>query len=132
MSWESANQLIAAMNAAAYLGQATWELPPADPACDASYRCSVGKANPLSELFYGQLKQSQGMPVVATPGIVVGPFSHLQPYLYWSCQGSSIRAPCETPGPAPGFAWSFSFGNGFLGTDVFKNELYVTAYFVGR
>jgi hypothetical protein len=132
MSWDSANQLIAGMNDAGYLGQTAWALPPADPACEASYRCGVGSGNPLSELFYGQLKQSQGMPVVATPGIIVGPFSHLQPYLYWSCQGSSIHAPCETAGPAPGFAWSFSFGNGFLGTDVLTNELYVTAYFVGR
>ena len=34
-------------------------------------------------------------------------------------------------GPASGFEFSFSFGNGFQGTDIFANDLYVTAYFVG-
>jgi uncharacterized protein (TIGR03437 family) len=61
----------------------------------------------------------------------VGPFKHLQPYLYWSCQAVRVQDPCLTTGPADRFEWSFSFGNGFLGTDVLKNDLYVTAYFVG-
>jgi hypothetical protein len=29
---------------------------------------------------------------------------------------------------APGFQWSFSFGNGFQGTDVIGNTLYVMVY----
>jgi uncharacterized protein (TIGR03437 family) len=71
------------------------------------------------------------MPVVATPNIAVGPFHNIQPYLYWACEAATIQDACQTDGPAPGFEWSFSFGNGFQGTDILANELYVTAYFVG-
>ena len=39
-----------------------------------------------------------------------------------------VRGPC-TGAPAPGFAWSFSFGNGFEGTDLIQNDLYVMVYY---
>jgi uncharacterized protein (TIGR03437 family) len=68
---------------------------------------------------------------VAAPNIAVGPFKNIQPYLYWSCEGATIQGACQTTGPATGFEWSFSFGNGFEGTDVLANDLYVTAYFAG-
>jgi uncharacterized protein (TIGR03437 family) len=42
-----------------------------------------------------------------------------------------VQGACEATGPAPGFEWSFSFGNGFLGTDVLENEFYVMAYYAG-
>ena len=58
-------------------------------------------------------------------------FKNIQPYLYWACEGTTIQNACQTDGPAPNFEWSFSFGNGFEGTDLLKNDLYVTAYFVG-
>ena len=60
-------------------------------------------------------------------------FNNVQPYIYWSCQAPTIQSPCQplTNGPATGFEWCFSFGNGFLGTDVFGDDYYVTAYFVG-
>jgi len=45
--------------------------------------------------------------------------------------GEHDSGPCQSAGPATGFEWSFSFGNGFLGTDILQNEFYVTAYFVG-
>jgi hypothetical protein len=86
---------------------------------------------PLGELFYHQLGFAPGTPVVATPDIAVGPFKNIQPYLYWACEGATIQSACQTDDPATGFEWSFSFGNGFQGTDVLKNDLYVTAYFVG-
>ncbi len=41
-----------------------------------------------------------------------------------------LIAPLPNRWPAPNFEWSFSFGNGFLGTDLLANDLYVTAYFV--
>jgi hypothetical protein len=69
--------------------------------------------------------------VIATLNVTVGPFKNLQPYLYWSCQGATIQSACQIAGPAAGFEWSFSFGNGFLGTDLLDNDLYVTVYFVG-
>jgi hypothetical protein len=131
MNWESANQLVSNMNDGGYLGETTWALPTANPDCATAYVCDAGN-DPLGELYYGQLGLEPGTPVVNAPDIAVGPFRRLQPYLYWSCQAASIQEPCLDAGPAPGFEWSFSFGSGFLGTDVLKNELYVTAYFAGH
>jgi hypothetical protein len=133
MNWDSANQFVTNMNTfggAGYLGQTNWELPPLDPNCNVSYNCA-STSDPFEELFYGQLGLSPGAPVVATPDIAVGPFKNIQPYLYWSCQGATVQDTCETVGPAPGFEWSFSFGNGFLGTDVLANDLYVMVYYPG-
>ena len=53
---------------------------------------------------------------------------NVQPYLYWSCAGAIGRTTCSGAPAAPGFEWSFSFGNGFQGTDVIGNSLYVTVY----
>jgi len=104
-------------------------LPPIDHSCNG-YNCDAA-TNPLGELFYGQLGFKKGTPVVTAPDIAVGPFNNIQPYLYWSCQAATIQDACQPNGPATGFEWSFSFGNGFLGTDILENEFYVTAYFVG-
>jgi uncharacterized protein (TIGR03437 family) len=131
MTLASANQFISNMNgynSAGYLGQTHWELPTMETC--TGYSCA-DSGNPLVELFYGQLGLSAGTPVVPTPDIAVGPFTDIQPYLYWSCEAATIQDACQAAGPAPGFEWSFSFGNGFLGTDILANDLYVTAYFVG-
>jgi uncharacterized protein (TIGR03437 family) len=130
MTLASANQFIANMNAyngTGYLGQTNWELPTME-SC-TGYSCA-DSGNPMVELFYDQLGLSAGTPVVATPDVTVGPFSNIQPYLYWECGGATIQVACQYDA-APGFEWSFSFGNGFLGTDILANDLYVTAYFVG-
>jgi hypothetical protein len=131
MTWDSASQFVTNMNTyngTGYLGQSYWELPPMD-AC-GGYHCA-NSGEPLAELYSDQLGLSPGTPVVATPNIAVGPFKNIQPYLYWSCEGATIQDACQTAVPSPGFEWSFSFGNGFLGTDLLENDLYVTAYFVG-
>jgi hypothetical protein len=133
MNWNSAHQFISNMNTyngTGYLGQSNWQLPPMDPNCGVTYVCA-SNGDPFGALFYDQLALSPGAPVVATPNFAVGPFKHVQPYLYWSCQGATIQDACQADGPATGFEWSFSFGNGFLGTDVLKNEFYVMAYFPG-
>lgn len=132
MNTGSASQFVANMNTyngTGYLGHTNWQLPPIDSHC-LEYNCNEA-GNPMGELFYNQLGLTQGTPVVATPDIAVGPFTNIQPNLYWSCQADTIKDPCDTTLPAPGFEWSFAFGNGFLGTDIFANDLYVTAYFVG-
>jgi len=132
MTWDSATQFVTNMNTyngTGYLGQTNWELPPGDPNCP-NYNCE-SNTNPMGELYYSQLRLSQGAPVVAAPNIAVGPFNHLQPYLYWACEGATIHDACQTDGPAPNFEWSFSFGNGFEGTNILADDLYVTAYFVG-
>jgi hypothetical protein len=129
MTLASANQFITNMNSGTgYLGQTNWELPPM--ASCTGYNCASA-SNPLVELFYGPLGLSGGTPVVATPDIAVGPFNNIQPYLYWSCEAATIQDTCQSDGPAAGFEFSFSFGNGFLGTDILANDLYATAYFVG-
>ncbi len=133
MDWNSADQFVANMNSyngIGYLGQTNWQLPPMDLSCGVSYHCT-SDSDPLGELFYGQLGLTPGASVVAAPNILVGAFTHMQPYLYWSCKGDTIQAPCQADGPATGFEWSFSFGNGFLGTDVLKNDFYVIAYYPG-
>lgn len=132
MNWDSANQFLANMNASngtGYLGQKNWEIPPVDPNC-SGYNCASA-ANPMGELFYNQFGLSKGSSAIATPDVSTGAFHNLQPYLYWSCSGAKIQEPCETAGPVPNQEWSFSFGNGFEGTDVLQNDLFLTAYFVG-
>jgi len=129
MTWDAANEFVARMNDSSYLGRTDWELPPSDPTCP-NYDCA-GARNPMGELFYKQLGFSEGTPVVATPDIPVGPFHNLQPYLYWACEGQAFEAKCHPGGPAPNFEWSFSLGNGFQGTNILADELYVTAYIPG-
>jgi hypothetical protein len=132
MTYASASQFIANMNAfngTGYLGQTNWQLPTIDSNCPG-YNCS-GTQNPMGNLFYNQLGFSQGMTAVAAPNIAVGPFNHIQPYLYWTCGAATIPGACDANGPAANFEWSFSFGSGFEGTDLLANDLYVTAYFVG-
>ena len=129
MSWDSANQFVKNMNIAVYLGQKNWQLAPADSTC-TGYNCG-NSANPLTELYYGLLGLSAGTPVVSSPNTAAGPITGLQPYLYWSCPGATIQSPCSSSPPSPNFEWSYSFGNGFTGTDVIGNEFYVTAYYQG-
>jgi hypothetical protein len=130
---------IAAMNAAnqgrGYLGQTNWELPetgPADPSCSmkgtTGFDCT-GSA--MGELFYKQLGRRRGESVAAVPDVSVGPFHDIQPYLYWACEAATAASPCEANGPAENFEWNFSFGNGFQGTNLLGNDLYVMVYYPG-
>ena len=133
MNTNSASQFVANMNTYngnGYLGQTNWQLPPLDASC-MQYNCN-GTSNPMGQLYYNQLGLTAGTSVVPTPDIAVGPFTNIQPYLYWACQADHITDACQTTLPAPGFEWSFTFGSGFQGTDIFANDLYVTAYFVGQ
>lgn len=125
MKHDTAQNWIDGMNAAAYLGQTNWQLPD-DPGACGEFDCAD---TPMGRLYYKQLHLSQGTPVVPTPPTNVGPFNHVQPYLYWSCSAPVTDPPCQNPPPADGFQWSFSFGNGFQGTDVHHNDLYVMVYF---
>jgi uncharacterized protein (TIGR03437 family) len=131
MTWDSASQFVTNMNSGAgYLGQTNWQMPPIDASCPG-YGCD-GDRDPMGNLFYDQLGFGEGMSAVVAPNVPVGPFNNLQPYLYWACQADTIQDDCGPNSPAAGFEWSFSFGNGFEGTDLLANELYVTAYFAGQ
>jgi hypothetical protein len=138
MSATTADAFIAAMNRydrnKGYLGQTRWELPPAnpDPNCtnpEGGYNCS---GSPMGGLYYNHLIKILGVapgdPVVRAPDIAIGPFHNIQPYLHWSCAGDGKKTTCSGSPAAPGFQWSFSFGNGFQGTDVIGNSLHVMVY----
>ena len=115
-----------------WLGRTDWVLPPTidpDPSCTISFSCT---GSPMGALFYDQLGLSPGQPVVPTADTQTGPFNNLQPYLYWSCGIPDTQPPCQVAPPAPGFEWSFSFGNGFQGTDLTANNLYVMIYWPER
>ena len=45
---------------------------------------------------------------------------------------SDTVSPCQTNGAADGFEWNFSFGNGFQGTNLLENNLYVIVYLPGK
>ncbi|MGD0985095.1 MAG: hypothetical protein ABSA65_14965 [Acidimicrobiales bacterium] len=124
MEHQTALAWIAAMNKADWLGSRQWQLPPPGSRC-SGFDCEAG---PLGELYYDGLGLSQGDPVVATPDTTLRGFYDVQPYLYWSCAAKRVQGPCQGA-PAPGFAWSFSFGNGFQGTDLDQNNLYVMVYY---
>jgi hypothetical protein len=128
MSHTTAEAWIQGMNDAAYLGQTSWELPPTeamDPSCNAGFDCT---GSPMGELFYSELGLTPGTAVFGNGGGGGAvSFEHVQPYLYWSC---SAPDPCEeNQPPGQNTEWSFSFGNGFQGTDLYQNYLYVIPYF---
>ncbi len=139
MEHATAVQWVAAMNKAdhgrGYLGQTGWQLPetgPPDASCSlkgtTGFDCT---ASPMGELFYKQLGLRRGESVVAAPDVKVGLFHNIQPYLYWACEGETAVSSCKAEGPSDGFEWNFSFGNGFEGTNLLANNLYVMVYYPG-
>lgn len=122
-------------NGHGYLGFTHWDLPetgPSDPSCSmkgtTGFSCT---ASPMGHLYYDELAFPAGTPVVSTPDVKLGSFHNIQPYLYWACEARTAQSPCETQGPANGFEWNFSFGNGFEGTNLVQNYLYAIVYFPG-
>ena len=139
MTHPAAVEWVAAMNKAdqgrGYLGQTGWQLPetgPPDPSCSmkgtTGFDCT---GSPMGELFYKQLALRRGESVVAAPDVKAGAFHNLQPYLYWACEAETATSTCQTSGPNDGFEWNFSFGNGFQGTNLLANALYVIVYYPG-
>jgi hypothetical protein len=116
-----------------WLNQSNWQLPPTAPSTPSA-SCVKGKfgfgctGGAMGQLYYGYLKLRPGQPAVTVPDMPVHGVHNIQPYLYWSCEGDPKRNACSGA-PAQGFQWSFSFGDGFQGTDVVANQLYVTAYY---
>jgi hypothetical protein len=139
MEHTAAVQWVAAMNRAdggrGYLGQRNWQLPetgPPDSSCSmkgtTGFECTDSA---MGQLFYKQLALRPGESVVLAPDARLGPFHNIQPYLYWACEGKTPGSDCHSSGPAEGFEWNFSFGNGFQGTNLLGNNLYVMVYFPG-
>jgi hypothetical protein len=137
MSHDTALRWVEAMNQAdggrGYLGQAAWDLPetgPPDPSCSMKGTTGYGcTGSAMGSLFYRQLGFRPGDSVIGPSEAHVGPFYNVQPYLYWACAGASASSPCRSEGPAEGFEWNFSLGNGFQGTNLVGNALYVIVYY---
>jgi hypothetical protein len=137
MDHATAVQWVNAMNKTdggrGYLGQTRWDLPetgPPDPSCSLKGTTGFGCASSaMGTLFYRQLRLRPGESVVAPLETHVGPLYDLQPYLYWSCEAETVRSACQSNGPAASFEWNFSFGNGFEGTNLVGNHLYVMVYY---
>lgn len=120
MTWAKANEWIAAMNSASYLGVNDWRLPTTlqpDPSCgyqsggvSYGYSCTGSE---MGHLFYGELGGVAGQSIVTTHNANYSLFSNVQPYYYWS---GTVYA------PAPGsHAWYFYFYRGSQGYDYQYN-----------
>jgi Protein of unknown function (DUF1566) len=130
MSWDTAQRWIAAINAANYLGSNQWRLPATelpDTGCSQrpksasfGYGCTGSE---MGRLFYDELGGVRGSTLEQTHNASYGLFNNFQPYLYWS-------ATLWTP--VPNSAFSFSFGNGFQGTNVYANDMYAIPVSPGK
>ena len=119
MTWQTAQLWIVAMNTANYLGYNDWRLPTTTdtctPGCNFSFSGNDwGYNNPntseMSHLYHTELGNkgfydTSGVGPLAGWGLVnTGPFSNLQPGLYWS--GTEYAS--DT-----GFAWDYGFDFGY-------------------
>ena len=135
MTYQSAQQWVQRMNAAAYLGHSDWQLPISpntDNSCSSTgpmpAKNSFGfycAGNALGNLYY-QLGLADPQPVVLQQSNTVGQFNNLQPGLYWSDTLSS-----HNPLVKDGYE-SFSFESGFEGAQVADNFHFVLPMIPGR
>ncbi len=135
MSWDKANEWIAAMNTAAYLGKSDWRLPAVDPlsgtfnysdsyngSTDRGYNVSEqgtayagSTASEMAHLYYHTLdNKAFCAPTSVYPICTLqvgwglsnkGPFSNLKIFSYWS---GTDYAPSTS-------AWVFNFDGGWQG-----------------
>jgi hypothetical protein len=130
MGYTAAQKWIAAMNAAAYLGSSRWAMPTTaipDDGCSQNpktssfgYGCTGSQ---LGDLYYDKLGGTKGSTIGLTHNSSFSLFTNFQPYLYWSgTKWENVR----------NSAFTFSFGNGFQGTNVFVNAMYVIAVAPGK
>lgn len=133
MDYKTALAWVSALNAARHLGRNDWQLPstpPEDPGCGSHNRYSFGfgcRRSMFGALYHEGLGFSSPTPVVVLPpGPSRGGFVNFQPYLYWSATSNANHEENVN-----GYT-TFSFGNGFLGSNVTKNFVYVIPMVKGR
>jgi hypothetical protein len=129
MRYDAAVAWVAAMNAANFLGHSNWQLP-TSPAIDNN----CGRKGPNGQSFgfgctvsaYATLYNGLGFKppntAVPIPANAVGPFSNIQPYLYWS----------QTAGPPPSGNYTFAFSTGWQGANTLPNFLYALPMVAGK
>jgi hypothetical protein len=129
MGYKSAVAWVSAMNAAAYLGHTTWQLPTSpktDTGCTKtgpngnSFGFACAK-NAMGALYYQVLGIKAPNTAVPIPKNTASPFANFQPYLYWS----------GTSAGGNGYS-SLSFNSGFQGANTEYNFLYVLPMLPGK
>ena len=141
MTYATAKQWVAALNASGYLGHKNWTLP-ATPTTDSG--CSVARGpngnsfgfncanSAMGSLYYRGLGIRQPNTAVPIPPGNVGPFKNFQPYLYWSLNGKE-REPDGRNRRArrDNGDHAFSFNTGWQGANVSAHVMYVLPMIVG-
>lgn len=118
MTWDVAQQWIAAMNAANYGGASNWRLWSALDSdgtgpCGPASNCTDSE---LGHLFYdeGGLSTSQAITTSSVLNADLGgAFTNLKDYVYWSGTGYA---------PSPGYAWYFYTYNGLQSYGYFDKD----------
>jgi uncharacterized protein (TIGR03437 family) len=129
MNYTAAAAWVAAMNAANYLGHTDWQLP-TTPVLDNN----CGKTGPNGDSFgfgctagalpslYNALGLKSPNTAVPIPNNTVGPFTNIQPYLYWSQSDAGQNEGNST----------FSFATGWQGANTLPNFLYLLPMIPGK
>lgn len=130
MDFKSAQAFVKALRTSRYLKSNQWRLPTTtmpDDGCSQNpksaafgYGCTKSE---LGDLFYNELGGARGARIQQTHNASYKDFRNMQPYLYWS--GTLWKKVKNS-------AFSLSFENGFQGTNVFANDLYVLAVAPGK
>jgi hypothetical protein len=118
---DSVNGWLAALNNANYAGTNLWTMPHLADLQTLAQDINLQRNNDSRLVAQGR----------------VGPFLHLQPFMYWSCvrdQNGDSRSPCDPNLSAyspPGtlFEYSFTLNNGFEGTSLAGKQFYVMVYY---
>jgi len=132
MSYQAAAAWVQAMNAANYLGHSNWQIPTTpilDTACSFvgpqnnsfGWGCAAGA---LASLYNALGLKAPGSAVPPSTA-KVGPFSNLQPNLYWT--GTSVVQPSGF-----GCCATFSFNSGWQGSNITPNTLFVLPMIPGK
>lgn len=111
MSWDTANNWIAAMNAADYLGYSDWRLPRSlQPDSNCTWNISGKSYGPnctgseMGHLFYDELSGVENNTIQATHNEYFDLFQGIR-NIYWT--GT------ESVGNPDVYAWQFNFADGF-------------------
>lgn len=135
MDYRTALAWVAALNAhegRGYLGRKDWSLPTTpsrDPACSSKNRHSFGfgcRQSMFAGLYANALGLTYPRTAVPIPVTTVKGFSGLQPYLYWSGSPNANHPENEN-----GYT-TFSFANGFQGSNVSRNHIHVIPMIKGK
>jgi hypothetical protein len=130
MNYTSAVAWIQAVNTANFLGHNNWQLPtipPNDANCGKTgpngqnfgFGCTAGALDSV----YNALGFQSPNTAVPIPANSAGPFSDIQPYLYWSAStGTSASIGNAT----------FSFATGWQGANTLPNFLYLLPTIPGK